>query len=245
MSNLDFFDFEFFGSIILFATAIVPLFAEWHDWLPDFTKQFGTYLKDSFLEIASSLEKFVSTLITAVKDFIGKIIEQIIAFATGIYDLISSLWGYLKEAFQSILYIFGAIWEWFKSAIETCYEYITESLESLWELFSDTLLSLWETCLEWVWYCGEWLWEFLLSFFDWGISMGLEFFKWVIDQLPEIELPDGFNQGLSYFIDYGMVFNEILPIKETFALFAIYVTILLVLIIFRTIKTLIHFIPTI
>jgi hypothetical protein len=82
MFDLDFFTFEFFGGIVLFASAIVPLFAEWHDWLPDWSKDFAGYLKGGFDLLASKVKEFFDFLIVRLKEFVTSIVERIVEFAT-------------------------------------------------------------------------------------------------------------------------------------------------------------------
>jgi hypothetical protein len=60
--------------------------------------------------------------------------------------------------------------------------------------------------------------------------------------LPEISMPSGFDQGVNYFIQFGMLLNEVLPIREALSLFALYVTIYLIVGTFRFVKSFIPFI---
>jgi hypothetical protein len=67
-------------------------------------------------------------------------------------------------------------------------------------------------------------------------------FLFVLDKFPEISLPSGFEEGLPKLIEYGMILNKIIPIKEALAQLSLYVTILLVLTIYRFVKSWIPFV---
>jgi hypothetical protein len=45
-------------------------------------------------------------------------------------------------------------------------------------------------------------------------------------------MPDGFDQGVTYFVQFGVLMNEILPLREALSLFALYVAIVIVVGIF-------------
>jgi phage-related protein len=149
----------------------------------------------------------------------------------------------LKGFFQGFLEFIYDTLLWFVGVIETVFEYLGDLLSGLWDLISETVLSLFDTVLEWIWYIGEWLWELMLSAFDWAVGLGLEFIQWILDKFPQLQLPAGFDEGVNHFIRFGMLLNEVIPVRETFMLFAIYIAILLIMVIFRAIKTLISFIP--
>ena len=56
--------------------------------------------------------------------------------------------------------------------------------------------------------------------------MLVEMLEWFFDTLlPKMDMPEGFDQGVTSFIQFGMLLNEVLPIREAFSFFALYLTI--------------------
>jgi phage-related protein len=237
MFDLSFFNLELF-SFVLFASLPV-LFGDIESWLPDFGKWLGPQVQ----KVIDVIDVFGDFISEKVKGFIGTIIESIQSFGNAVYELISSLWAYLKGAFQSILDFFADIWDWILETVTNTYEFFSELVTSVWETIIETIELGCEWFLDLLWYIGEWLWELLLSCCDSIVQLLFEIFKWFFDKLPAINLPSGFEDGVTYLIQFGMILNEILPIREALSLFALYIAIFVALIIYRTVKTIISFIP--
>jgi hypothetical protein len=206
-----------------------PLRVEWHDWLSDSDGWFGKQIK----MLIDRIKDFFKSVITEIYENIVLVIETIKGFAESVGQFFVSFWSYLKGFFQGCLYYFFETLDWLAECLADWYEYLSDLVTDFWDLFSETVTTFCEWCLEWVWYIGEWLWELLLSCGDELIALLVEMIGWLFDTLlPKIDMPEGFEQGVTYFIQYGMLMNELLPIREAFSLFALYVAIVIVVGIF-------------
>jgi hypothetical protein len=144
----------------------------------------------------------------------------------------------LKGFFQLWLNYFSETLDWLSDCIYDFYEWFLELVTDIWRLVSDTVTELSEWFLDWIWFIGEWLWEFVLSCGDGLIGLCIDMLFWLFDTLlPNIQMPQGFETGLTYFIQFGMLLNEILPIREALSLFALYVTIRVSVGIYYYVKT--------
>ncbi len=126
--------------------------------------------------------------------------------------------GWLKEAFEAVLNFFG----------------------SLWSHFCDFFLSIIKWFVEIIKWVAETIVNFLYYIFDSFISLLYDIVVWMIDLLPELSLPGEFNSGLRSVIDYGMLFNEIVPVTHMLICLSIYLTAFLIVGIVRLV---IRFIP--
>jgi hypothetical protein len=195
------------------------------DWMPDFGKWFGKQFK----MVIDRVKSLFDWIAEQIRDFINSIVEQLKALGNGIWELVSNLWSYLRQSFQAILDFFANIWDWLVENVTRTYEFFADLVLSVWDIFVETVELISKWFLDLLWYIGEWHWELLLSVGDSLIGWVVEMISWLFETLlPEITLPQGFDQGLVYFIQYGMLLNELLPIREALSLFAIYVAILVV-----------------
>jgi hypothetical protein len=234
MFNLLYFLFEFFRSKIFSETINNPLRIDLQDWMPDFGKWFGKQFK----MVIDRVKGLFDWIAEQIRSFINSIVEQLKALGNGIWELVSNLWSYLRQAFQAILDFFANIWDWFVENVTRTYEFFADLVSSVWDTFVETLELVWESGLEILWYIGEWLFEFVLSCGDSLVSTCIEMVLWLFDKvLPAIDMPQGFDQGVTYFIQFGVLLNEILPIRESLSLFALYITIRVGLGVFRFVKS--------
>ncbi|MDR0870482.1 MAG: hypothetical protein LBN39_06780 [Planctomycetaceae bacterium] len=70
----------------------------------------------------------------------------------------------------------------------------------------------------------------------------VEMFEWLLDKLPPIDLPAGFEEELSQLISFGMILDRIIPIHEALGLLALYILILVCLTLYRFVKSWIPFV---
>jgi phage-related protein len=232
MFDFSFSTFELF-SFVIFASLPV-LFGDMEDWIPDsdswLGKQFGfivNKVRDFFLWIVEQIRGFIDTVLTGIQNI-----------GNGIWELVSNLWSYLRQAFQTVLDFFANIWDWLVENVTRTYEFFADLVSSVWDTFVETLELVWESGLEILWYIGEWLFEFVLACGDSLVGLCIDMVLWLFDKvLPAIDMPQGFEQGVTYFIQFGMLLNEILPIRESLSLFALYITIRVGLGVFRFVKS--------
>ena len=107
---------------------------------------------------------------------------------------------------------------------------ILDGIKNLISLTWDWCKDIWDIFLEYLWWIGEWFWDTFQDFLDWSVGLVLDFFTWGFDQLPSIDLPSGWEDGLSYFIGFGKLLNQIFPVTELFVLISLWLGIFVVLI---------------
>lgn len=203
--------------------------AEQEDWLPDSDKWGGEQSR-GFL---GRLRVLLGNVVSGIR----KAVDGVIAF-------FQKIWNFFVDLFKSLLQLIADVWNWVFETFIIFTDWLADTYEAFLEWFLSTIESLWETICEYVDYIGETLFEFLLTMMDWAIGVVVTTFEWVIDQIPKIELPKGFEDGMQYFIQYGMMLDSIAPFSETLAWFVTYVTILTVVAAYRIVKSYIPFIQT-
>jgi hypothetical protein len=110
------------------------------------------------------------------------------------------------------------VWEGFK-----------EFVKVIWDWTRDTIQEIWDKYWEWVWWIGEWFWDTFQDFLDWSIGIPYDIFVWLLGKFPTINLPGGWENGMTVFIRFGRLLDQIFPVSELFVLVSLYVTILLFL----------------
>jgi hypothetical protein len=232
MFDFSFFTFEFF-SYALFAASFPVLFADIEDWLSDS----DSWLGKQFKNFSDSLKDFFTWLGESLKEFASNIVEQIVNFANGVWQLVTTFWAYLRSAFQIVFNFFSDIWLWLKNTVAQIYEFFVWLVTSIWESVTSTIEQIWDLLQDFISYLGHLLWETFLSCGDFLVGFGLDMLMWFFDTLlPDINMPSGFDQGVTYFIQFGMLLNEILPIREALAFFALFITIYIIVGVYRMVR---------
>jgi hypothetical protein len=238
MFNLLYFLFEIFRNKIFSETINNPLRVDLQDWIPDFAKQFGEVLKDSFQKFIDRVKGFFDWLSGEIYGYIESVIETLKGFAQGVTNLITSFWSYLQGWLQGFLDYVYDILGWLGDCLYDTYEFFVDIVTNLWDLVCKTFEALWGALQDLLWYIGEWLFEFVLACGDSLVGLCIDMVLWLFDKvLPAIDMPQGFEQGVTNFIQFGMLLNEILPIRESLSLFALYITIRVGLGVFRFVKS--------
>ena len=225
MFEFLFFIFEFFRNRLFSETLNNPLRIEWDDWLPDFAKWFGKFLDATFAYV----KDVIKWLASEIYRFIKIVVDTIKNFAESVGQFFVTLWTYLKNFFQAWLNYFGETLEWVGDCLYDFYEYLSDTVTYLWDLVTKTVETCWEALQDLFWYIGKWLWEFFLGIGDSLIGLLVEMLEWFFDTLlPKMDMPEGFDQGVTSFIQFGMLMNDILPLRESLSLFALYIAIVVV-----------------
>jgi hypothetical protein len=233
MFDLSFFNIELF-SFVLFA-ALPVLFGDSGDWLSDIVGWF----KDAYSFILAYFKTLFEWLVKQIQGFIKSVLEIVEYVAWAFNNLFQNFWEGLRNFFSLVLEFFSNIWYWIFEVIERSYEFFEMLFESLW----DAVVGAVELYCQWfqdlLSYIGSSLWEILLQLGDGLVGMCVDMLLWMFDMLfSDFQMPTGFEQGVTYLIKFGMLLNEILPIREAFSLFAIYVMIRIVVGVNRYIRRL-------
>lgn len=238
--------------------------ADVDSWLPDSDSWFGRQLgaiRDKMLQLANFI-------VDGIKTGIDFVVSNLKSLISGLSALLQNLWVQFQEMLREFAAAFNILWEWFGKIIDAIkavvvwigatlktvlhwfvelfysgLEFVGAVLSNLWTVISGTALNFFAALSEWYLYylkrVALWCW----SSADWWIGVAYDFFLWLLDQLPEIDLPGGFEQGLELTLTYGMKLNEFVPISETFTLLALYVQLVVALIIYRQVRKLLPFLP--
>lgn len=150
------------------------------------------------------------------------VVDAIKNIFDGAIDFFQGIWDKAKGFFETIVKLIGDAWEWAKTQVEYLYNFI----------------------LKWVVYYGEYLLDWFFTFLDWLVGLVMDSILWVADQFPEIELPEGFEDGIIHLITYAMILDDIAPVTELFALLVLYGGIYGIVILYRIIKSFIPGIST-
>jgi hypothetical protein len=251
MFNFDFLTFEFFGNFVVFSSVlyplfsdaiIFPLFADMEDWIPDFAKDFGKYLTNSFQGFVDRVKGFFDWLSGELFGYVKYLADCIKQFSDGVQDIISKFWIYVCDTFNSWADWFYSIVEWCGECLLDFYEWLEDLYEHFWDLAASTIVSYCEWLLESWWNWNKWVWEISWRLVDDVVSIGLEMLTWLLDKMPSVDIPEGFNQGVTYFVQFGMLLNEILPIRESLMLLELYIMIIICFTIYRYIKRYLFFV---
>lgn len=218
---------------IVTLVAAVPARADIEEWLPDFGQWAEKGLKPYFDLVFSKIRECYEFIVGGIK----KAVDGIIEFFQGI-------WSKIAEFFTGIIQLLGQILNWFKDTMTSWYLWAVDSFTKMMEWLGETFEKFWETLVEFVEWVGRSLFDFLIDMLDWFIGLMLTFIEWLIDQLPEIEMPAGFDEGMNWFLEMGMAFNTILPVSETLQWLAVYLSVVLTVTVYRIIKSFIPGIST-
>lgn len=160
----------------------------------------------------------------------------------GIKGLFQDLTNYFKFIHDSIIQFWVGIWDWLKLFCELYFVFLKENYERSYEVITSAIRTTAEWLVEQVKFLGKWLWETAIYLIDCTITAFVGFIDWVLSLFPDLLPSTDFNQGVTYFIQYAMILNKILPIKEglimlgiLFAVLAITIIVRLVLYIYRLI----------
>ncbi len=222
-----------------------------------------TTIKDAVLggvqNIKDSMQSLLDGLGAGFQAVIetGKNMASSIANAVG--GTLTALWSMLKRMFEWLLEFckwiqdavvdfferFGDFWTLISETISGWYEWIVDTVvfafTSVWEWIQNTWTLFWE----WVESVGSFLYEFLFTLLDWLVAIPYDIFMWFMDNaMPTLSLPTEWGTAVSRFIEYGMYFDTLFPFKEILGLFAIYVALLCVVIVYRIVKSFIPVIAT-
>ncbi len=217
-------------AILIFFSAI-PAIAAGEEPTKDQT-WFG-YIGKTFRDVSDAV-------ISKVREFVGGIIEAIRDIWLALFRTISDIWSYTKGWCQGFVDLFKDAWSWAKATTVSAFEYVTEIIAVIWDKFTELVTSTSEWLLDTALWAGKSCVNFLYYIMDSLLVMLVGVFEWVIDQLPAVTLPEGFEQGLQTMMDYGMILNEVFPVTHLFICIGIYLAAMLIVGIVRII---IKFIP--
>lgn len=199
------------------------------DWLPDS----DSWLGKQITKIIEGMKSLTDFIVLKIKEYIDWAIESIV-------DAVKSLREWFFDVWNKFTEFISNIWNWFKSTLEDWYIWFWETIDWL----VNWAVDLWETFWEWIWYIGKWLLDWFFTLLDWMVGLGMDTILWVMDRFPEIKLPGGFEDGIRYFVQYGMILDDFIPFTETLSLFALYMTIYSIVIVYRIVKSFIPGIST-
>ena len=183
-------------------------------------------------------------IVRRVKDFFSELFKKLHGAVQSVIDFFRDIWEFLKKQVDDIVTLLGDTWQWLKDEVEEWYMWIGDQIWRTCEWLWDALMSIWDKAVEWLFWVGETLFNFLIDFLDWMIGVVISFVEWLIEQIPEIELPNGFDDGMNFMLEMGTALNGIFPVKETLAWLVLYITIVLTVAVYRIIKSFIPFIST-
>ena len=124
------------------------------------------------------------------------------------------------------------------------YDGFNEIKDKIIEFFKQQIDNFCNWILDYVFYFGGILLEKLLYFLDWLLQTGWSLFVWLMECLPVVVLPSGFERGMEYFIGYAALLNRIIPITETLLWIGFYISALLTVTAYRIIKSWIPVVAT-
>ncbi len=162
----------------------------------------------------------------------------------------SALWqwlGNLRDAILSIpAWLAGAFKEilgWFQARLNDLLIFVRELFEGFWDLLAGLFQSLYESAAEWYMYYLKRVARYCWDSADWLIGVAYDFLIWLIDQMPPLDLPEGFESGLAHAVSYGMQLDRFVPISEAFILLGLYVQLVVALIVYRQTRKFLPFLP--
>ena len=207
--------------VFLFSVIGIGMFQFYSTWMSFSSSGFSPLFADSVGDVISGYAKyFGDQLVSALKQVFDFLVSKIIDAYNGVKYLLEIVVGALKDGFDFVVEAVEGVIEW-------CYDILAIAVKWCWDT---------------IWYLLEWCLEFFYYLFDWFIGFLYEYFEYFVEQLPEVNFPQGFEEGLGRFIVYGNILNQMLPMVELFGLLALYFSIFVCVVIYRHVKS---FIPII
>jgi phage-related protein len=187
----------------------------------------------------------VQAIIGAIKFAFEAIANLIYNGFKGVFDFIKDFIEFIKSVMEVLNFIVKA-YRWFRDFCTDVYNFFESFINWLtgqddgfglwlWELVQETLLwlssffgQLWERVQKFVLESGEWLFEWIVIILDSIAIWSVNLIKLIFETFGlKLQIPQAAYDGLLVFMQYGMLLNKFLPVKEVFALLALYLMCLL------------------
>lgn len=207
--------------LIVFGTVSVAVAAEgegageMETWAPANAWDVGQWIKNA----ASSVMKIITKAISET--------------ATAITDFFKSIWDSAKLLFVTIFDFFKSCW----AKILELYEFCIDGVKWGWEVFCKMLEDYWASFQELVDWIGETLWELIFTTVDKMIGLFHDFVMWILDEIPEIKEPPGWENGFDTIFNIGMTVNRFVPAVEALILWGCYLATAGVILVYRLIHS--------
>ena len=230
----------------------------WGKIIFDQASDFFAWLVGRALEGIGNIARFFLDFFSALYlSFVLELGRLLSSFFTTVKNFFTSLWGELGKWYTFIAGIRDAV-RWFMDFCMDAYKFCEDFVKWLvgendgfgnwlWETFQNALtwlgdffVQLWERSQNFIFNNGIWLYEWVIGILDNCIAYFINLIHKIFEVTGiEVNLPNGAEDAINRFVEWGMFFNDFLPIRELFQLLGIYLMFLVMMSLVRFIRSLI------
>jgi hypothetical protein len=158
-----------------------------------------------------SILDFLGSSVSSFANFIKLQFEYLVSAICSFCVYLSS---YLVSCFDGIINAIGSYYSMFVSVIQTILNFIVIYFESYLDYCRYYYLNFSDRLYDMVLYFLKFSFYWLLCLFDFLMNLSFDLSMYLIELLPEISLPSGFDVGMRYFLGFGMILNSFFPFAE-------------------------------
>jgi len=228
------------------------------DELKSYFNWFGNLLYTKLIE---QLFEYITGLPRTVIEAIRKSVSSVFDFFSGIWTEAKEAWDTTIKFYQNIREItlwlmdtFNWAYDYLKKFYKFCTDFVdwifgkndgfgTElggMVKQLLDWFGDFIFGLWKRSQDFVFQNGQWLYEWLVGNLDKCVGYFINLINDIFNLIGlKVELPPTAFEGLMTFIQFGMFFDNFVPVKETFQLLGLYLIFVVMFSMVRFVRSLI------
>jgi phage-related protein len=231
------------------------------DALRDFFISFlGGLLLRLFEFVRNVATTILSGIATTIKNAVSGVFEFFGSIFQDVRNMLKTIWDFCANVFDIIAFVADTL-RFLRDIFEKSYKFIVDFFQwvfgendefggELWKMFQDFLtwigdffVGLWERAQSFTFDNALWLYEWGIGILDRMVGYFVGLIQTIFDVTGiKIDLPAGAVDAVAQFINWGMLFNQILPIKELFQLLGIYLLCVVMLSLVRFIRSMIPFV---
>lgn len=198
---------------------------------------FADWLGGWFQWIADSLGAFFTLILSG---FIA--VYEFCVFIWDVCMFLKDCWNWCKEWFIAIYDFCYDFYAWLIGKNDEFGRWLWETIQKALTWLGDTLFLWWKEGQQFVIDAGKWLYNWVLEHLDKAIGFFVDLIGDLFDFLDiHIQLPAGAFNAVHEFIRWGMLWDEFLPVHETFQLLGLFLCFVVVMSAVRFVRSLIPF----
>ena len=195
-----------------------------------------------YLLFVSGLGQFLAAGFGTISNFFNSFWAELTkwyTFITGIRDAVQWFMDFCKDAYKFC----EDFIKWLCGTDDGFGQWLWETIQNGLTWLGDFFKQLWERAQNFIFDNGLWLYEWVVGILDDCIAYFINLIHKIFEVTGiNVSLPDGAEGAIIRFFEWGMFFNDFLPIKELFQLLGVYLMFLVMMSLVRFIKSMIPFV---